>query len=296
MTLKTDIDQLATDVVLVHSWMHGGTGTVIMMGGAPVRSPAKLIADQDAAINTAAAGVLAQSATQAGIATTQAGNALASAVAAAASASSVGSPVLFTPSQGLTTIQQANARANINALGGGAINNTPIGAVTPSTAAFTSLSASGATNLSATNTTTLVASARISGPIVEANAGLASQSAAQLMAGDAAHTGMLGFYALGGNRQGYIGYSATNAAVDSGTIPYVAGTHAFSGAVTVGGGLTSTAGTTTLGTTIHTGTQTSASFTTGTEPAYVKGGQYFNTTLNKMRIGGATAWETVTSA
>ena len=31
-------------------------------------------------------------------------------------------------------------------------------------------------------------------------------------------------------------------------------------------------------------------------PAYVKGGMYFDTTLNKLRIGGATAWETVTSA
>jgi hypothetical protein len=36
-------------------------------------------------------------------------------------------------------------------------------------------------------------------------------------------------------------------------------------------------------------------FTTGTEPAYVKGASFFNTTLNKMRIGGATAYETVTS-
>lgn len=31
-------------------------------------------------------------------------------------------------------------------------------------------------------------------------------------------------------------------------------------------------------------------------PAYVKGGVYFDTTLNKLRIGGATVWETVTSA
>ena len=30
-------------------------------------------------------------------------------------------------------------------------------------------------------------------------------------------------------------------------------------------------------------------------PTYVKGGMYFDTTLNKLRIGGATAWETVTS-
>lgn len=35
--------------------------------------------------------------------------------------------------------------------------------------------------------------------------------------------------------------------------------------------------------------------TTAGAPAYVKGGMYFDTTLNKLRIGGATAWETVTS-
>lgn len=36
--------------------------------------------------------------------------------------------------------------------------------------------------------------------------------------------------------------------------------------------------------------------TTVAAPAYVKGGMYFDTTLNKLRIGGATAWETVTSS
>lgn len=35
---------------------------------------------------------------------------------------------------------------------------------------------------------------------------------------------------------------------------------------------------------------------TASAPAYVKGGIYFDTTLNKLRIGGATAWETVTSS
>ena len=35
--------------------------------------------------------------------------------------------------------------------------------------------------------------------------------------------------------------------------------------------------------------------TTTLAPAYVKGAMYFDTTLNKLRIGGATAWETVTS-
>ena len=34
---------------------------------------------------------------------------------------------------------------------------------------------------------------------------------------------------------------------------------------------------------------------TASAPAYVKGGMYFDTTLNKLRIGGATGWETVTS-
>ena len=30
-------------------------------------------------------------------------------------------------------------------------------------------------------------------------------------------------------------------------------------------------------------------------PAYVRGGLYFDTTLNKLRVGGAAAWETITS-
>ena len=35
--------------------------------------------------------------------------------------------------------------------------------------------------------------------------------------------------------------------------------------------------------------------TTVLAPTYVKGAMYFDTTLNKLRIGGATGWETVTS-
>lgn len=34
---------------------------------------------------------------------------------------------------------------------------------------------------------------------------------------------------------------------------------------------------------------------TGSEPAYVEGAVYYNTTLKKLRVGGAAAWETVTS-
>lgn len=43
------------------------------------------------------------------------------------------------------------------------------------------------------------------------------------------------------------------------------------------------------------GTITPQQATTAAAPTYVKGAMYFDTTLNKLRIGGATAWETVTS-
>jgi hypothetical protein len=35
--------------------------------------------------------------------------------------------------------------------------------------------------------------------------------------------------------------------------------------------------------------------TTAAAPTYVKGAIYFDTTLNKLRVGGATGWETITS-
>lgn len=37
-------------------------------------------------------------------------------------------------------------------------------------------------------------------------------------------------------------------------------------------------------------------YATADAPPYVKGGMYFDTTLNKARVGGATAYETITSA
>jgi len=46
---------------------------------------------------------------------------------------------------------------------------------------------------------------------------------------------------------------------------------------------------------IFNGTISPVQATTAGAPAYVKGAIYFDTTLNKLRIGGATAWETVTS-
>ena len=44
-----------------------------------------------------------------------------------------------------------------------------------------------------------------------------------------------------------------------------------------------------------TGTISPRQAVTASAPAYVKGAMYFDTTLNKLRIGGATAWETITS-
>lgn len=91
MSLKTDIDQLVADAATINDWAHGDAAHTAQMGGVPVRSPAKLIADKDAEINDDAAGVLALSTeqanisiAQAAISTTKAGEASASAAAAEA--------------------------------------------------------------------------------------------------------------------------------------------------------------------------------------------------------------------
>jgi hypothetical protein len=46
---------------------------------------------------------------------------------------------------------------------------------------------------------------------------------------------------------------------------------------------------------IFNGTISPVQATTAAAPTYVKGAIYFDTTLNKLRVGGATAWETITS-
>lgn len=69
MTLKSDIDQLAADAVLMHQVVHGDATTIVTTAGGPVRSVAKLIADKDAEINVASSGIFAQSVVQVAIAT-----------------------------------------------------------------------------------------------------------------------------------------------------------------------------------------------------------------------------------
>lgn len=47
---------------------------------------------------------------------------------------------------------------------------------------------------------------------------------------------------------------------------------------------------------VNTGVFFPAQAATASAPTYVKGGMYFDTTLNKLRVGGASGWETVTSS
>jgi hypothetical protein len=71
------------------------------------------------------------------------------------------------------------------------------------------------------------------------NASAIGWGGASLMNGGAAnYTGYITFMASNGNRQGYIGHASTTGANDTGTINYVAATHAFNGAIQATGDVT----------------------------------------------------------
>lgn len=61
--------------------------------------------------------------------------------------------------------------------------------------------------------------------------GSSGNGSVALTPGEATRTGFINFFAANGNRQGYIGYSNTTTVAETGTVNYVAGTHAFSGTV-----------------------------------------------------------------
>jgi hypothetical protein len=65
--------------------------------------------------------------------------------------------------------------------------------------------------------------------------------------------------------------------------------------VLISGGFTQIGGVAGSTTTTNSGVFFPIQAITTNAPPYVKGGMYFDTTLNKLRIGGATAWETITS-
>jgi hypothetical protein len=63
----------------------------------------------------------------------------------------------------------------------------------------------------------------------------AGNGSVRLNPGSPTRTGYYEFVAANGNRQGYIGFSDSTGSGDSGTLPYVAGLHSFTGAVRVSG-------------------------------------------------------------
>jgi hypothetical protein len=98
-----------------------------------------------------------------------------------------------------------------------------------------------------------------------------------------------------GSNNTYIGASAVGSAV-SNTNEMVIGYAAIGlGSNSTVIGNSSTTQTKVFGSLTSTGVMFTQQATTAAAPAYVKGGIYFDTTLNKLRVGGATAWETITS-
>ena len=192
------------------------------------------------------------------------------------------------------------------------INSAAIGATTPSTGAFTTLAASstvsgagftayfasppaiGGTAAAAGSFTTLSASAQIAGN------NTASYQAIFKGWGPLESDSTAGAIVVGGSSQnsgrGEIHYwnnsSPAPALYIDNTRNAVAGKIVFrlrtSGTAIEAGSFTTTGLTTA-------GTISPQQATTAGAPDYVKGAMYFDTTLNKLRIGGATAWETVTS-
>lgn len=63
--------------------------------------------------------------------------------------------------------------------------------------------------------------------------GVGGNGQVQLSAGTTSYSGYVSFNRPNGTRAGYIGFTNDGAGSDAGTIPYVAGSHAFTGAMTV---------------------------------------------------------------
>ena len=164
------------------------------------------------------------------------------------------------------TVNQVKTYVNTTpAITGGSINSTPIGATTPSTGAFTSLSASGAGTAS---TVPLL----IQSPTSDATIRFKTTS------------GTAGINQFEIRSVGVAGYDGLQ-------FRYVNDANTLFTQMA----LISPAGLAVTGNISSSGTITPQQATTAGAPAYDKGAIYFDTTLNKLRVGGATAWETITS-
>ena len=271
------------------------------------------------------------------------------------------------------TVNQVKTYVNTSpAITGGSINSTPIGATTPSTGAFTSLSASG--NISSTLDASFHGvTVGLGGGSVTGNMAVGSQAMVYNTNGfdntangaNALYSNTTGYQntvnganALYSNTTGYqhtvsgVGALYSNTTGDYNVaLGFLAGygaagvnanttgsNNTFLGYATVGAGAADTneiviganavglgSNTTVIGSASTTmsnikgrvliGTTTDDGVNalqvngagifaglikpqqaaTASAPAYVKGAIYFDTTLNKLRVGGATAWETITS-
>ena len=144
---------------------------------------------------------------------------------------------------------------------GGTINGATIGATTPSSGAFTTVSATGASSGASLTAMSLS----------NTGAGVNTKSRIDFFAAGSRYAGMAGGY----------GPVYPELSWD------ISGTDLMK--------LTATGGLVVTGSISATSTISPQQATTAGAPAYVKGAIYFDTTLNKLRVGGATAWETITS-
>ena len=181
------------------------------------------------------------------------------------------------------TVNQVKTYVNTTpAITGGSINSTPIGATTPSTGAFTSLSASG--NISSTGRTLVGTTTDDGVNALQVNGSVkVSSGGGNAVIMNHTNSGIVGNpVQRNGVAKGYLGLDATDnfGLLDS------------AGALRAS---VSPSGLAVTGNISATGTIAPQQATTAGAPAYVKGAIYFDTTLNKLRVGGATAWETITS-
>jgi hypothetical protein len=137
----------------------------------------------------------------------------------------------------------------------------PIGATTPSTGAFTTLSATGQISETANESSVRLNSTGTNGVIWDIYSG-----------GNSTISG--GFFVV---RNGTAGINKLLISADAAQTSI------------------SSTGLAVTGTISATSIITPGTFTTGTRPAKTLGGIIFDTTLNKLLIGGVSAWEVVTS-
>jgi hypothetical protein len=191
----------------------------------------------------------------------------------------------------------------------GALNGT-LGATTPSTVAATDLTTTGNTILGNASTDTL--NVGNGGLVKDANGNVGINTASPVnIAGYTIQT--INNATTGGGVYLQSNGTSIGRILNTTTDMYVGGVSAASNLVLQSGGAVRAtlfaAGGLSLGNIIDpgatnlsvTGTGTFGGIikpqqaTTAGAPAYVKGAIYFDTTLNKLRVGGATAWETITS-